>query len=82
MTPTPLAHSASAFVANFFDTLGIGSFATTTSMFRFWNVVRDEKIPGTLNVGYVLPTMVQALIYITIVEVEFATLAAIIAAAP
>jgi len=70
-----------SFIANFFDTLGIGSYATTTSMFRFWNVVRDEKIPGTLNVGYVLPTTVQAVIYITIVEVEFLTLVAIIAAA-
>jgi len=70
-----------SFIANFFDTLGIGSYATTTSMFRFWNVVRDEKIPGTLNVGYVLPTTVQAVIYITIVEVEFLTMVAIIAAA-
>lgn len=70
-----------SFIANFFDTLGIGSYATTTSMFRFWNVVRDEKIPGTLNVGYVVPTTVQAVIYITIVEVEFVTLVAIIAAA-
>ncbi|MSO61962.1 MAG: permease [Acidobacteria bacterium] len=82
---TPLAPPPAtlgiSFVANFFDTLGIGSYATTTSMFRFWNVVRDEKIPGTLNVGYVLPTIVQAVIYITIVEVEFVTLIAIIAAA-
>ena len=54
------AASASAFVANFFDTLGIGSYATTTSMLRFWKVIPDEKIPGTLNVGYVLPTVVQA----------------------
>ena len=82
---TPLAPQPAtlgiSFVANFFDTLGIGSYATTTSMFRFWNVVRDEKIPGTLNVGYVLPTIVQAVIYITIVEVEFVTLIAIIGAA-
>ena len=80
MTPEPRTLGIS-FIANFFDTLGIGSYATTTSMFRFWNVVRDEKIPGTLNVGYVLPTTVQAVIYITIVEVEFLTLVAIIAAA-
>lgn len=80
LIPQPIALVIS-FVANFFDTLGIGSYATTTSMFRFWNVVRDEKIPGTLNVGYVLPTVVQALIYITIVEVEFVTLIAIIGAA-
>ena len=78
--PTPLA-LAIAFVANFFDTLGIGSYATTTTMARAWKVMPDEKIPGTLNVGYVLPTVVQALIYITIVEVEFATLAIIIGAA-
>ena len=80
LTPEPRTLGIS-FIANFFDTLGIGSYATTTSMFRFWNVVRDEKIPGTLNVGYVLPTTVQAVIYITIVEVEFLTLVAIIAAA-
>ena len=80
LTPQPVTLGIS-FIANFFDTLGIGSYATTTSMFRAWNVVRDEKIPGTLNVGYVLPTVVQALIYITIVEVEFTTLVAIIGAA-
>ena len=80
LSPQPATLGIS-FIANFFDTLGIGSYATTTSMFRSWNVVRDEKIPGTLNVGYVLPTTVQAVIYITIVEVEFVTLAAIIAAA-
>ena len=80
VAPRPVTLGIS-FIANFFDTLGIGSYATTTSMFRFWNVVRDEKIPGTLNVGYVLSTVVQALIYITIVEVEFLTLIAIIGAA-
>ena len=31
LRPTPVALGI-AFVANFFDTLGIGSFATTTSM--------------------------------------------------
>jgi uncharacterized membrane protein YfcA len=80
LTPQPVTLGIS-FVANFFDTLGIGSYATTTSMFRIWNVVRDEKIPGTLNVGYVIPTTVQALIYITIVEVDFFTMAMIIAGA-
>jgi uncharacterized membrane protein YfcA len=80
LSPAPLTLVIS-FIANFFDTLGIGSYATTTSMARFWNVIRDEKIPGTLNVGYVLPTVLQALIYITIVEVDFTTMVAIIAAA-
>jgi uncharacterized membrane protein YfcA len=68
------------FVTNFFDTLGIGSFATTTSFFRFLKLVRDEVIPGTLNVGHTLPTITQAFIYIAIVEVEMKTLILLIAA--
>lgn len=71
---------AIGFIANFFDTLGIGSFATTTSMFKAWKVVKDEVIPGTLNVGHTLPTIVQAFIYIAIVEVEMTTLILLIAA--
>jgi uncharacterized membrane protein YfcA len=67
-------------VANFFDTLGIGSYATTTSMFRHWRLVPDEKIPGTLNVGYVLPTVVQACIYMSIVPIDPTTLVLMIAA--
>jgi uncharacterized membrane protein YfcA len=68
------------FVANFFDTLGIGSFATTTSFFRSLKLVRDEAIPGTLNVGHTLPTITQAFIYIATVEVEMTTLILLIAA--
>jgi uncharacterized membrane protein YfcA len=69
------------FVTNFFDTLGIGSFATTTAMFRAWKLVPDEHIPGTLNVGHVPPTVIQAIIYTQLVEVEFTTMALMIAAA-
>jgi uncharacterized membrane protein YfcA len=68
-------------VTNFFDTLGIGSFATTTTAYKFWRLVPDQQIPGTLNVGHVLPTIVQAVIFITAVGVEFGTLIALIAAA-
>jgi uncharacterized membrane protein YfcA len=80
LSPRPLA-MAIGFVANFFDTLGIGSFATTTSMLRMWKVTPDEWIPGTLNVGYVMPTVVQAVIFMTIVEVDITTLVSIIGAA-
>ena len=69
-----------SFIANFFDTLGIGSYATTTSMFRQFRLVPDEKIPGTLNVGYVLPTVIQAFIYTTIVPVDPTTLILMIGA--
>ncbi len=68
------------FVTNFFDTLGIGSFAPTTSVFKFLKLVPDEHIPGTLNVGHTLPTVAQAFIFIAIVEVDITTLIALIAA--
>ncbi len=73
--------SAIGFVTNFFDTLGIGSFATTTSLFKFRNVVDDRVIPGTLNVGHTLPTITQAFIYILIIQVDMKTLILLIAAA-
>ncbi|MGH9363805.1 MAG: sulfite exporter TauE/SafE family protein [Thermoanaerobaculia bacterium] len=67
-------------VTNFFDTLGIGSFAPTTSIFKLRRLVPDELIPGTLNVGHSLPTITQAFIFIAIVEVEIPTLVGMIAA--
>ena len=62
LTPTPLGLGTGA-VTNFFDTLGVGSFATTTSIFRATNHVADEKMPGTLNVGHTLPTITQAIVF-------------------
>jgi uncharacterized membrane protein YfcA len=82
--PEPLAAAiaiAIGFVTNFFDTLGIGSFATTTSLFKFLRFVPDERIPGTLNVGHALPTVVEAAIFIGIVAVEPRTLILLILAA-
>jgi uncharacterized membrane protein YfcA len=72
---------ATGFITNFFDTLGVGSFATTTSIFRQWRLVRDERIPGTLNVGHTLPTIVQAFIYTRLVPVDSRTLVLMILAA-
>lgn len=74
-------HAVVAFVCAFFDTLGIGCFAPTAAAFKFRGSVPDEKIPGTLNVGYAVPTIAQAFIYIAIVEVDFMTLALMIVAA-
>jgi uncharacterized membrane protein YfcA len=69
------------FFTNFFDTLGIGSFATTTTIFKLTKMVDDRLVPGTLNTGHALPTIAQALIYIAIVTVDFKTLVLLIAAA-
>jgi len=69
------------FVTNFFDTLGIGSFAPTTSAYKLKQLVPDEKIPGTLNVGHTPPVLAQAFIYVAIVAVETRTLVVLIVSA-
>jgi hypothetical protein len=48
---------------------------------QFRGSVPDEQIPGTLNVGYALPTILQAFIYIAAIEVDALTLVLMIAAA-
>ncbi len=68
-------------VTNFFDTLGIGSFASTTAYLKFRRLVNDELIPGTLNVGHALPTIAQAIIFTTAIAVAPLTLVAMVAAA-
>ena len=70
-------------VTNFFDTLGIGSFATTTAWIKFRHMVPDSFIPATLNAGHALPTVVQSAIYLVIlgVRVDPVLLASCIAAA-
>ena len=73
-------HSLMGFVLCFFDTLGIGNFAPTTAAFKLRGSIPDERIPGTLNVGYTIPTALQAMLYIHAVEVEFRTLALMILA--
>jgi len=73
MRPT-LRHCGIGFVTNVFDTLGVGSFATTSAFFKLWRVVPDEQIPGTLNVGHTLPSVLQAFLYMTFVHVEMTTL--------
>src|SRR5437870_928693 len=77
--PNALQIGTGAFT-NFFDTLGIGSYATTTTIFRFFGMVDDRVIPGTLNVGHTLPTVVQTFIYTTIIPVDAPTLFSMIAA--
>ena len=53
-------------VTNFFDTLGIGSFAPTTAWIRFRRLVPDQLIPPTLIAGLTPPSMVQALIFLAL----------------
>jgi uncharacterized membrane protein YfcA len=77
--PTP-GSMAVGWLTNFLDQLGIGSFATTTSLFRAFKMVPDRIIPGTLNVGHTLPTVVEALVTVAIIPVDTVTLFSMIAA--
>jgi uncharacterized membrane protein YfcA len=72
--------TAVGFVTNFFDTLGIGSFATTTTIYKLLKLVPDERIPGTMVVGHTLPVVVQAFAFISVVSVDSAQLALLIIA--
>jgi uncharacterized membrane protein YfcA len=68
-------------VTNFFDALGIGSFATTTTVFKLKKMVPDRIIPGTLNAGHTLPTITQAFLFTAAIPVDVLTLFSMIAAA-
>lgn len=69
------------FFVNFLDTLGIGSFAPSTFLYKSLKQVKDRIIPGTLNVANTIPTVLEALIFITVIEVEPVTLLTMIGAA-
>jgi uncharacterized membrane protein YfcA len=76
--PSPI-QLAIGFVTDFLDTLGIGSFATTTAAYKLFNVVRDEQLVGTMIVGHSIPVVTQALIFITVVRVDPIVLGSLIA---
>lgn len=79
--PPSSGEVSTGFVTVFFDTLGIGSFATTTAIFRAFRLVPDERIPGTLNVGHTVAAVIGAFIFIQLVPVATSTLVPIIASA-
>lgn len=69
------------FVVNFFDTLGIGSFAPATALLRAFKQLEDRIIPGTLNVSCTIPVVLEAFIFISAIEVETITLIGMLASA-
>ena len=74
-------NSIVGFFANFFDTLGIGSYAPTSSAFKIGKSVDDLLIPGTLNVGDTVPVCVEAFLFFDIVKIDQLTLWSMIIAA-
>jgi uncharacterized membrane protein YfcA len=66
---------------SFLDALGIGSFATTTALFKFRGQPADELIPGTLNVGLNGAAFVETLLFVTAVTVQPVLLVCMVATA-
>lgn len=69
------------FVVNFFDVLGIGAFAPQTALLKFTKQTSDKLIPGTMNVANTLPVLIQAIIFIQVIQVEPITLLVMFATA-
>jgi uncharacterized membrane protein YfcA len=78
--PTPF-ELLIGFVTDFFDTLGIGSFAPTTAIYKLRRVVPDELIPGTLNVGHTPAAIAESLIFVTAILVDPLLLVAMVGVA-
>jgi uncharacterized membrane protein YfcA len=68
-------------MTDFLDTLGIGSFAPTTALFKLFRMVPDELIPATLNIGHAWPAFAEAAIFVKSIDVEPALLASVIGSA-
>ena len=78
--PTAGAMAVGA-LTSFLDTLGIGSFAPTTALFKLFRMVKDELIPGTLNVGLAATGLAEATIFVNSIEIDPALLAGTITSA-
>jgi uncharacterized membrane protein YfcA len=57
-------------VVNFFDTLGIGSFAPTTAWMKFRKLVPDRLIPPTMVVGLTPPAMAESIVFLILLGVR------------
>jgi uncharacterized membrane protein YfcA len=66
--PRPEAIALGA-ITNFFDTLGVGSFAPTMAWFKFRRLAPDRLIPCTMLVGHTLPSVAQAIIFLVLLGV-------------
>jgi uncharacterized membrane protein YfcA len=56
-------------VVNFFDALGIGSFATTTAWMKFRHMVPDRLIPPTMLVGLTPPVLAESIIFLILLGI-------------
>src|SRR3984957_6818015 len=72
---------ALGFGASFLDTLGIGSYAQMTALFKLRGDPADEFIPGTLNVSSSIPVFFSTILFVIAVTVDPILLACMVASA-
>ena len=70
-----------SFISNFFDTLGIGSYAIASSMYKLRGSVDDINVPGVLNVGDAFPVFCEAFLFLGLVDLDPVTLISMLVAA-
>lgn len=70
------------FVSTFVDTVGIGSFAVSMAGLNAIKSAQDiKKLPGTLNLGLTIPNLFTAVLFVSVIQVELATLISLVVAA-
>jgi len=69
-------------VGNFFDTLGVSSFAVIIAMGKAMKMkFKDKELPAMLNISCAIPNITEALIFLTAIEVDSTTLVSMLIAA-
>lgn len=65
----------SGFLANFFDTFGIGSFSSYFALRNLFKIMPDNKrYNGTLVIQAILPTALQSILFLALVQIDAITL--------
>ncbi len=69
-------------IGNFFDTLGVSSFAVIIAIGKVMKMkFKDKELPAMLNVSCAIPNITEALIFLTAIEVDPTTLVSMLIAA-
>ncbi len=67
-------------LVDFFDTWGIGCYAPNMALWKFTNSCDDDLVPGTLNISHTVPVALEGILFMTSVDIDPLTLAAMILA--
>lgn len=74
--------SGIGFIATFFDTIGVGSFAITVAGLNTTKSVKNAKnLPGTLNMGLTIPNLLTGTLFVSAIEVDLTTLITLVVSA-